>query len=160
MKRFVYAACAAFVVCALGFAQNPPGPPGAGGQTTVPFHELVETFATNEARAELLFQDKQITVSGTLVRVIKNRHGGYEEGKDAYHVELLAKGPESALLSDVHVKFLFNKTEQAPLADLWAGQKVVIRGHCDRPSLRGGWLEDTKEYLEVSVRDCTILKSK
>jgi hypothetical protein len=160
MNRLVYAACAAFVVCALGFAQNPPRPPGAGGQTTIPFHELLETFATNEARAELLFQDKQITVSGTLVRVIKNRHGGSEDGKDAYLVELLPTGRESALLSDVHVKFLFNKTEQAQLADLWAGQKVIIRGHCERASFFSGLLEQKKDYLDVAVRDCTILKAK
>jgi hypothetical protein len=135
MKRHVYTACAALVLWSMAHAADPPRPDGAAQIKSIPFHELAQTYATNEARAEAL-----------------------SEGKDAYLVEL--KAVQSGL-TEVYIQFFFNKARRASLAELRAGQEVTIQGHGGRPGVYAGDRRtQKKDILEVPFHDCTIIKTK
>jgi tRNA_anti-like len=158
MKRHVYTACAALVLWSMAHAADPPRPDGAAQIKSIPFHELAQTYATNEARAEALYEGKQITVTGTVARVITSRQPPHPEGKDAYLVEL--KAVQSGL-TEVYIQFFFNKARRASLAELRAGQEVTIQGHGGRPGVYAGDRRtQKKDILEVPFHDCTIIKTK
>jgi putative nucleic acid binding protein len=125
---------------------------------TIPFSELVQTFATNEVRAEILYEGKQIRVRGILVRVVASRYGSTTQGKDTYIVEFR---PEKPSRSNINVLFFFDRADRASLAELNAGQEVTIQGSCGRPSIyTGDQRQNQLDYLEVPVRECKILNGK
>ena len=159
MSRFVSAACVGCLVCLMGLGKDAPKASGGAAQLkSIAFDEFMDTFTTNEARAEVRYQGKQITVTGKVARVITNRHPPSKDGTDVYVVEL--KAGESGL-STVSVQFYFSKTERAQLADLRAGQEVTIQGRCERRAIYTGDRQaKKKDYVEVPVRECTILKAK
>jgi hypothetical protein len=163
MKQSIYAVGTALVLCSIVLAKDVPKaaddrPTSDVAIQSIPFHELVQTFATNEARAEALYQDKQVTVSGAVVRVVASRHPPRAEGKDAYFVELKAEDTDP---STIYVQFFFDKAERGRLAKLRAGQQVIIQGLCGRPAVwSGDRRKNQKDYLEVPVRNCKVLKVK
>jgi len=116
---------------------------------------LAETFATNELRAEDLFVDKPVQVTGRFVRVAANRTPVLEAGKDAYQVELEGR---AGLPAEVDVTFYFPRSARESLAPLLAGQEVVIQGRCDRPAVypRDGRAR-LRELITVAVYDCTLV---
>jgi uncharacterized protein YdeI (BOF family) len=162
MRRLVIATVAAFVLYSMALAGDVPKPASSAVQvTSTPFSEVVQTYATNEARAEALYQDKPVTVSGTLVRVVTNRYWRRDEGKrekDIYFAELHAEefGP-----SDICVRFFFNKDELDELAKLRAGQEVIIQGRGQGPTIyTGDRRKKERDYLEVRFCDCKVIKAK
>src|SRR5262245_51196383 len=133
MMRLAYAAGGALLFCSLCLAEDPPATTDATEVRGVDVKVVAETFDTNEARADLLYVGKRVAVGGEVVRVIKPRfHTGREKGKDAYLLELKLPEPQQ---TPVSIVFLFNEEERAALADLRAGQRVVLQGECQPPAI-------------------------
>src|SRR5438045_106427 len=95
MKQLVYAVGGALLFGSLCLAEDPPRTTGDATEIRgVDVRVVAETFDTNEARADLLYVGKRVTVGGEVVRVIVPRfHTGTEKGKNAYLLEL--KVPEA-----------------------------------------------------------------
>jgi hypothetical protein len=159
MQQLLYAVGTVFLVCAMGFAEDvPKSAPAVVQVTSIPFDELVRTFATNEARAEAQYEGKPVTVKGMVVRVVTSRYPTRGEGKDAYLVELKA---EERGTSIIYVQFFFDKAERAQLAELRAGQEVVIQGLCKHPAIYAGdRRQRQKDYVEVPFQGCKVLQAK
>jgi hypothetical protein len=156
MKLLISAIGTGFVLCSMGLAIDVPKiPTDATRVTSVPIGEFVHTYATNEIRAEDLYEGKKLTIKGPVVRVM---YSGYV-GKDFYVVEL--KGEELGH-STISAKFYFDKSERAKLAELRAGQEVIIQGLCrDRPAVyRGDRRQNQKDYVEVSIWECKLIQGK
>jgi hypothetical protein len=160
MKRLAYAAGGALLFCSLCLAEDPPRTTGDATEVRgIDFKVLAEAFDTNEARADLLYVDKRVTVSGEVVRVVRPRfaRAWRGNGKDEYLLEL--KAPPTRL-SDVRILFLFNEEERGQLADLQPGQKVILQGQCGQPAILRGLPGAPEGSLAVTVRDCKLLKGK
>lgn len=161
---------AAVAVAALGAVAlaQPPAPPAAPTPkvvvpkvpvpppvTAVTADLLAETFATNELRADELFADKVVQVTGRFARVTVNRTPSADGGKDAYQVELEGK---AGLPADVDITFYFDRAARDKLSPLLAGQTVILQGRCERAVFypRDGRVRP-KDYLTVAVSECTLV---
>ena len=157
MKPLIFAFGATFVSCSMVLGGDVKKS-GKSEIESIPFREFAQTYATNEARAEILYEGKQVTVTGTVVRVVTSRYPSRAEGKDAYLVELKADEPGPSTIS---IQFFFDKVERAKVSELRAGQEVTLQGTCDRPAVyTGDRRQKQKDNLEVPVRECNILRAK
>jgi hypothetical protein len=157
MKPLVLAFGATFFLCSVVLG----GDVKKSGKTeikSIPFSDFMQTCATNEARAEILYEGKQVTVTGKVVRVVTSRQASREQGKDAYLLEMKA---DESTPSAVCVQFFFDRSERAKLSELQAGQEVAVQGLCGRPAIYSAdRLVNRKEYVEVPVRECKVLRAK
>jgi hypothetical protein len=124
----------------------------------VPMATLLHEFQTNEVRAEAVFSDRTVEVSGAVVRVVRTRYVSRDHVRDAYEVELKA---EPLAVSDATVRFYFDRDARDQLLPLRAGQEVVIRGRCSRPFIRAADLRPGgKDAVEVRVTACQVVEAK
>jgi hypothetical protein len=158
MIRLVFACCVAVAAGALAAAAQDPtkttAPPPPPPPVVADFATLAETFATNELRADALYVGKTLRVTGTVSRVAVNRDPVLEGGKDAYQVELRAKG---GWPTDVDVTFYFPRAARRQLAALTAGTEVILEGTCGRPTTYpADGKGRPKDYVVVAVADCVL----
>src|SRR5262245_10856840 len=151
-------------VCALvavapaiaGDAQRPA--PAEVAVNRIPVTTLLHEYQTNEIRAEALYADREVDVSGMVVRVIRTRYAPADQLRDAYVVELLAPPLD---VSDAVINFYFDRAARDQLLPLRAGQEVVIHGRCSRPVVRAGDLRPNgKDVVEVRVQGCRIVAAR
>jgi hypothetical protein len=152
----------AFVLCSMGLAIDvPKTPTDATRVTSIPIGEFVRTYATNEIRAEDLYEGKNVTIKGAVVRVIHSRYAlseianGVVSKDGTYVVEL--KGEELGP-STISAKFYFDKSERAKLAELRAGQEVIIQGLCNRPAFDRRQFQ--KDFVEIPIWQCKLIQGK
>jgi hypothetical protein len=139
-----------------------PGSGGIGADRSEPrasLDELIKVFQTNEVRADKLYFDKEVEVTGRVARVIHARFGRPDQGdEDRYTVELQTKPLD---ISRIVVLFFFDKTERDSLADLKPDQEVTIRGRCIGLSIyTGDYRNGGKDYTELRFRKCKIVEAK
>ena len=146
----------------LGSSRVSAEPPAAPlpEQAVVPIAQLVEVFQTNEIRAEAVYIGKEIQVSGRVSRVVKSRsgYGPPDREERRWVVELQFKPLD---VSHVAVHFYFSEKDQDALADLKAGQEVVIQGTCGPLGIyAANRRNEGKEYIEVQFRNCKLVTAK
>jgi tRNA_anti-like len=122
--------------------------------------ELVEAFLTNEAYADETYVDKEVELTGKVVRVSRSKGTGRDGGR-MYVLELDAGKAGRTEREDLDLLFYFDESDRAQLARLKAGQTVVVRGTCGR---RLTWPAEArnkdKDYSQVRVLDCRLVEVK
>jgi len=121
-----------FVVGALGAGAFPEflGAQDKQG-TTVPVveaREIVKTFETNAATADVRYMDKRVAVRGKLLE-IRGTHvlPNKEHIKVLYSLDMAFEDG----VTSPYVTFSFTDQEQQQLAQLKQGQEVTIEGTCN-----------------------------
>ncbi|QJW98547.1 OB-fold protein [Frigoriglobus tundricola] len=108
--------------------------PTAGPATAVTLDKISKDYEKNVVSADAKYKGKRLEVSGTVIRIVKNKPGKIT-------VQL---GTEERLMMDCD---FLAKDGQAQLAEVDAGDKVVIRGTC-----RG------QDFGTLLLENCSVVK--
>ena len=153
---------ASVLACAGLLLAGRPGAAAPVPEAKLTAARLAEAFLTNEAYADEHYVGKQVEMAGKVVRVSRSKYGPpAEAGREEYALGLDLEGAGKGAKTDLELLLFFDAKARAQLAQLKVGQRVVVRGHCDRRII---WSAEARnrerDYSEVHLRDCSLVGGK